>query len=118
MKNYYLPKQIKSILLFVFLLIGIMSYSQSVSKNPIKDLENQKTDMPKVPQNYTATRVALSNSASAESKAEFVKKNGADYYYIYTNLSGKIISKEELEEVLRKETQETKNNNTATTLKK
>ncbi len=112
MKNYYLPKLIKTILLFLLFVTGIGVNSQTVSKDPIKDLENLKTDLPKVPHNYTATRVTLSSSATLESKAEFVKKNGADHYYVYTNQNGKIVSKEELEEVLRKEIQETKNKNT------
>lgn len=103
MKNYYFSSMTKLLLLFMFLLTGFGMYSQQVAKNPLQDLPIGKSVEQAVPQNYTATKITLSKGASAQVKEDFVKAHGADFYYVYTNPQGKNVTKDELEEALRKQ---------------
>jgi hypothetical protein len=103
MKNNYFLSLTRLLLLFVFILTGTTSYSQEVKKDPLKELEKIKNDTPKVPSNYTATKVTLGQNASPEVKQDFLKKNGVNYYYVFSDSSGKIVTKEEMELVLKNE---------------
>lgn len=131
MKNNYLFKNVKQLLLLAFLLVGVLGYSQVAKKsavavselkndilhdaNPAVEAAKFKNDMPQAPQNYTVTKVSISKNLSAEAQADFIKKHGADFYYVYTNDKGKAISKEEIEVALEIE-QNNKNNNTPNNL--
>jgi hypothetical protein len=93
----------KLLLLFMFLLTGFGMYSQQVAKNALQVLPIGKSVEQTVPQNYTATKITLSQGASAQVKEDFVKLHNADFYYVYTDAKGKNVTKDELEEVLRKQ---------------
>lgn len=77
--------------------------SKSIEKNPIDETKLIKNDFPEVPSNYTATKVTLSTNATKEGKAEFIKQYGQDYYYIFTDNNGKVVTKEEVEAALSAE---------------
>jgi hypothetical protein len=111
MKNYYLFKQTKIVLLFVFFLAGMSSFAQQVEKNPMADLEKFKSDAPQMPINYTATKVTMSKDALPTAKDDFIKEHGADFFYVYTDSKGKTVSKEEVEAVLKKENEKNPNPN-------
>ena len=112
MKNNYLTRLIKQVLLFVFFLKGISGFSQEAGKKVLKDAESFKKQEVQVPSNFTATKITLSESASAEAKAAFVKTHGADFYYVYNDASGKVINKEEFEIALQKQKEQSQVNKT------
>lgn len=78
-------------------------YSQEVAKNPLNVLENAQKQEIVVPQNYTATKVTLSKGASIQAKADFVKLHNEDFFYVYTDAKGKNVTKDEIDEALRKQ---------------
>ena len=112
MKNNYLNGLFKQLLLLVFFLTAISGFSQETDKKVLKDAETFKKQEVQVPSNFTATKITLSESASAEAKAAFVKTHGADFYYIYNDASGKVINKEEFEVALIKQKEQIQTNKT------
>jgi uncharacterized protein involved in tellurium resistance len=112
MKNNYFSRLIKQLLLFAFFLTGIMSYSQESGKIALKDAETFKKQEVQVPSNFTATKITLSESASAEVKAAFVKTHGAAFYYTYSDALGKAVSKDEMEIALKKQQEQLATNKT------
>ena len=110
MKNNYVTGLIKQLLLFVFFLTGISGFSQEAGKKVLKDAETFKKQEVQVPSNFTATKITLSESASAEAKAAFVKTHGADFYYIYNDASGKVITKDEFEIAQQRQKEQSQTN--------
>lgn len=115
MKNYYLNKLPKQLLLFAFFLTGFVSFSQSAKKLvvsqypnstttlPLNDLSEIKRDTPRITANYTSTNSSLSVNNSPEIKAEFLKNHNANHYYVYSDDKVKIVTKDELEMALQLE---------------
>ena len=118
MKNNYFLRLTKTILLLAFILTGISGFSQETSKNVLKDAETFKKQEVQVPVNFTATKITLSESASAEVKAAFVKTHGADFYYIYSDAVGKAVSKDEMEIALKRQQEQIATNKTLINPKK
>ena len=112
MKNNYLNGLIKQLLLFILFLTAISGFSQETDKKVLKDAETFKKQEVQVPSNFTATKITLSESASAEAKAAFVKTHGADFYYVYNDASGKVINKEEFEVAQLKQKEQIQTNKT------
>lgn len=100
--SYFKMKHFYSLLL---LICSLTMFSQQESKVDPNDLRNVKGKSIEVvvPHNYTATKVTLSQGATAQMKEEFMKTHNADFYYVYTNPQGKNVTKDELEEALRKQ---------------
>ena len=111
---------LKSLLLISLLLIGISGFSQNTSKAvapvasksivtqplgnvPMQGMKQTQNDLPEVPANYTATRVSLGANATEEAKAAFFKQHNADYYYIYNDPKGKVVSRDEVSAALKKQ---------------
>ena len=95
--------KLKNFFVLCFVFMASLSFGQSIEKG-IGSLPDQpKSDVPKTPQNYTATKVMLGANASLEVKKEFVSKYGQDFYYVYSDPTGKVVTKEEVEYIIRAE---------------
>jgi hypothetical protein len=104
--SYCKMKHLFTLLLFIY---SLGMFSQDVNKKAPDDLRNVKGLSVEVvvPKNYTATKVTLSQGATAQMKEDFIKTHNADFYYVYTNPQGKNVTKDELEEALRKQNEST-----------
>jgi hypothetical protein len=69
--------------------------------DPVAEMKRLRGDMPIQPQGYTATKVSVSQTAAPEVKADFIKKHGADHYYIYMDTNGKTINKDQYNEAVK-----------------
>ena len=115
-KNNNLNRWIKNIVTVLFFLVGFLSFGQE-SKTQLPNLPTTiSSDVPKVPQNYTATKVTISKNMPEKAKADFIKEHGADFYYVYTDNKGKVISKEEV--AIQKEDNNNAQNKLITNTKK
>jgi hypothetical protein len=75
--------------------------SEARNLDPVAEMKRLRGDMPIQPQGYTATKVSVSQTAAPEVKADFIKKHGADHYYIYMDTNGKTINKDQYNEAVK-----------------
>ena len=101
--NVLKAKSFQNILTVFLLLVGLSSYSQDNKIEADMMQESLQINSPKIPQNYTATKISLGKNASSEQKKEFVSKHGQDFYYTYTDPQGKVVTKEEVDYILKSE---------------
>jgi hypothetical protein len=85
--------------------------------DPVAEAKRLSGDKPLQPQGYTATKVSVSETAAPELKADFAKKHGADFYYMYLDANGKTVSQQQYDEAVRVETEKQSKNNSNTNSK-
>lgn len=84
--------------------------SEARSLDPTAEADKMRGDNPINPEGYTATKVSVSESAAPEIKADFIKKHGADHYYMYLDNNGKTVDQQQYNEAVRIETEKQSKN--------